>query len=456
MKNINTNADKDALNLKRAYILALALIFTVACFKYFFMAQLIQQQEDDASVINISGRQRMLSQRIALFSLENMQNKSDQARLSTASDLTDTVNEFERNHMALIDGNTSLNIPRLNNPEIQAVYFDDPKQLDRRVKAYINNARQITLQNANSESLRYILQEGPNALLNDLNTVVVLHEQAARKKTQETLKIQGVFLLLTTLVLLLEALLLFRPLVNRIREYVQELEERQNIIKQQNKELEHFTYIASHNLREPLRKITSFSQKLSENIPAKNKKDVETCLDFIIAGAAQMRDLVDGLQAYATVLSTHKNDMRDISADDAVKLAMERQKSLISESGGDILYNDLPILFYNPALLTQLFEILINNAVRYSGEDTPKIEILATKEEDFYRFEVRDNGFGIAENHLDKVFTMFQRLHRKEEIPGIGAGLSVARRIVEFHGGHIWVTSTPGDGSSFFFTVPTT
>ncbi|GEM_PF-3173151 len=456
MKNINTNADKDALNLKRAYILALALIFTVACFKYFFMAQLIQQQEDDASVINISGRQRMLSQRIALFSLENMQNKSDQARLSTASDLTDTVNEFERNHMALIDGNTSLNIPRLNNPEIQAVYFDDPKQLDRRVKAYINNARQITLQNANSESLRYILQEGPNALLNDLNTVVVLHEQAARKKTQETLKIQGVFLLLTTLVLLLEALLLFRPLVNRIREYVQELEERQNIIKQQNKELEHFTYIASHNLREPLRKITSFSQKLSENIPAKNKKDVETCLDFIIAGAAQMRDLVDGLQAYATVLSTHKNDMRDISADDAVKLAMERQKSLISESGGDILYNDLPILFYNPALLTQLFEILINNAVRYSGEDTPKIEILATKEEDFYRFEVRDNGIGIAENHLDKVFTMFQRLHRKEEIPGIGAGLSVARRIVEFHGGHIWVTSTPGDGSSFFFTVPTT
>jgi len=456
VKNINTNADKDALNLKRAYILALALIFTVACFKYFFMAQLIQQQEDDASVINISGRQRMLSQRIALFSLENMQNKSDQARLSTASDLTDTVNEFERNHMALIDGNTSLNIPRLNNPEIQAVYFDDPKQLDRRVKAYINNARQITLQNANSESLRYILQEGPNALLNDLNTVVVLHEQAARKKTQETLKIQGVFLLLTTLVLLLEALLLFRPLVNRIREYVQELEERQNIIKQQNKELEHFTYIASHNLREPLRKITSFSQKLSENIPAKNKKDVETCLDFIIAGAAQMRDLVDGLQAYATVLSTHKNDMRDISADDAVKLAMERQKSLISESGGDILYNDLPILFYNPALLTQLFEILINNAVRYSGEDTPKIEILATKEEDFYRFEVRDNGIGIAENHLDKVFTMFQRLHRKEEIPGIGAGLSVARRIVEFHGGHIWVTSTPGDGSSFFFTVPTT
>lgn len=220
-----------------------------------------------------------------------------------------------------------------------------------------------------------------------------------------------------------------------------------------NIELERFAHIASHDLQEPLRKITSFIDELEEHLGDNLDEEARIYMDFITSGAVRMRDLVTGLLKYSTVNKTEP-DIQKLDTNNIIDIAADNLSKRIKESGAKIKYKNLPEIYYDEVMLTQVFQNLISNAIRYRSDKTPEINITAEKHADCWEFAVEDNGMGIEQKYLDRIFDMFQRLHRKEDIPGTGIGLSLCQKIVERYGGIMWVESEPGVGSTFFFTVP--
>ena len=224
-------------------------------------------------------------------------------------------------------------------------------------------------------------------------------------------------------------------------------------LKRSNHELERFAYIASHDLQEPLRKIGGFTERLEEKLEGQLDEHGQTYMKFITDGVERMRDLIQGLLAYSRI-NTEESEIETLESSDCVDLAVDNLSEMIKENDADITYSDLPKIEYSKVMLTQLFQNLINNAIKYRGKKDPKVKISAKEKKDFWEFRVKDNGMGMQEKHLERIFEMFQRLHRKEEIAGTGIGLSLCQKIVERYGGKISVESEVDKGSTFIFTVP--
>ena len=220
-----------------------------------------------------------------------------------------------------------------------------------------------------------------------------------------------------------------------------------------NLELERFAHIASHDLQEPLRKITSFIDELEEHLEDQLDEEARIYMNFITSGAVRMRDLVTGLLKYSTV-NKNEPDIQKLNTNEIIDIAADNLSKRIKETDTKITYENLPEIYYDEIMLTQIFQNLINNAIKYRSEKPPEINITAEKHADCWEFAVEDNGMGIEQKYFDRIFDMFQRLHRKEDIPGTGIGLSLCQKIIERYGGIIWVESEPGNGSTFFFTVP--
>ncbi|GEM_PF-1298579 len=228
-------------------------------------------------------------------------------------------------------------------------------------------------------------------------------------------------------------------------------------LSRSNQELERFAYIASHDLQEPLRKIGGFTERFEKHFAdqIKNDEKAQTYMRFITDGVERMRGLIMGLLEYSRVTTT-EIDVQALDSNQIVADAIENLSERIEENEARIHYEDLPVVAYDKIMLTQLFQNLIGNAIKYRSEAAPEITITAQVVDGFWEFAVADNGMGMEEKYLDRIFEMFQRLHRKEEISGTGIGLSLCQKIVERYGGKIRVTSEPDKGSTFYFTVPIT
>lgn len=246
---------------------------------------------------------------------------------------------------------------------------------------------------------------------------------------------------------LLERLLHNRELIQR------RVDERTKELTRSNKELERFAYIASHDLQEPLRKIGGFVDRLKTHLGDDLDKKSKQYMDFVTGGVDRMGELIQGLLSYSLVTTT-KVEVTELDTNDVVAVAVDNLSETIAETGAKINYKNLPVVFYDKVMLTQVFQNLIGNAIKYKGDVAPKIDISAKKASGYWEFSVKDNGMGMERKHLEHIFEMFQRLHRKEDISGTGIGLSLCQKIVERYGGRIWVESSPGKGSTFFFTVP--
>lgn len=445
------------LSLRQGYVLALALIFILATLKFAAMETLVIRQDGAATVINVSGRQRMLSQRTAFYTSALIAADNEQSRTELRPALLETVREFESNHHDLIQGNEKRGLPALNNDAIFDIYYDGDPALDSLVDAYIESVQ--TVLNANGEgpdaekAYQYILDVGPHILLQKLNTVVQLHEKAARDDVQLVKTLQQLFWLITIIVLFLEAAFLFHPMVRRIENNIRELQKREKKIKTQFKELQEFTHIASHDLQEPLRKIISFTDRLEQTLHEKLDDKTQTYMQFITSSSNHMRDLVNGLHAYSRI-SANDEDLDIVDASLAVKKAIKAYEEQINDVNATIEYNNLPSIPYNQAMLFQVFDIFIDNAIKYRGANDLVVHITAEDKNDSWVFCIADNGVGIEEKFFERIFIMFQRLHRKEDIPGIGLGLAIAKKIIERHGGSLWMQSAPEQGTKFYFSVP--
>jgi signal transduction histidine kinase len=231
------------------------------------------------------------------------------------------------------------------------------------------------------------------------------------------------------------------------------LAQRTDELSRSNAELEQLAYVASHDLQEPLRMITSYLQLLEQRYKNKIDPDANEFIEFAVDGAKRMQRLIDDLLTYSR-LGSRAKPFHSVNSAQVVKDAMRSVQMAIEESGAVIECGTLPVIVGDGAQLAQLFQNLIANAIKFRRGQPPHIRIDAQADGKAWRFSVQDNGIGIAPEYFDRIFVMFQRLHTRGAYPGTGIGLALCKRIVEHHGGRIWVESEPGKGSTFKFTLP--
>jgi PAS domain S-box-containing protein len=224
-------------------------------------------------------------------------------------------------------------------------------------------------------------------------------------------------------------------------------------LNRSNEELGQFAYIASHDLQEPLRMVASYTQLLARRYKGKLDTDADEFIAFAVDGASRMQRLIQDLLAYSRV-GTKGQDLLDVSSEGALQQALNNLRSAIEDSGALVTHDPLPAVLADDMQLIQLFQNLVGNAIKYQGPGVPKIHIsVARNGANKWLFSVKDNGLGIDSQYFEKIFGMFQRLHKREEFAGTGIGLAICKKIVERHGGSISVQSQPGHGSTFQFAL---
>ncbi|MEW6530463.1 MAG: ATP-binding protein [Thermodesulfobacteriota bacterium] len=222
-------------------------------------------------------------------------------------------------------------------------------------------------------------------------------------------------------------------------------------LERSNEELEQFAYVASHDLQEPLRMVSSYTQLLAERLGEQLDEKSKKFISYAVDGAMRMQQLIQDLLSFSRV-TTRGSEFRPVDSHKALTTAMENLQGSIRECGALITNDDLPPVTADQTQLVQVFQNLISNAIKFRRQEQPRVHIAAQEEDHHWRFSVTDNGIGIEPRHKDKVFAIFQRLHTREEYPGTGIGLALCKRIVQRHGGDIWFDSSPGKGTTFYFT----
>ena len=232
------------------------------------------------------------------------------------------------------------------------------------------------------------------------------------------------------------------------------LREAHEELKRSNAELEQFAYVASHDLQEPLRMVSSYTQLLMRRYGDKLDGDAKDFTAFIVDGATRMKQLIEDLLAYSRVGTRDKN-FKPVDAESSLKRALTNLRAAIQDSGATVTQDKLPTIPCDEVQLAQLFQNLIGNALKFRKPDVaPAVHVGAAEQGAEWEFTVRDNGIGIEPQYFERIFMVFQRLHDKGEYPGTGIGLAIVKKVVERHGGRIWVQSQPGAGTTFHFTMP--
>ena len=231
------------------------------------------------------------------------------------------------------------------------------------------------------------------------------------------------------------------------------LREKTEELARSNEDLEQFAYVASHDLREPLRTVTSYVQLLARRYEGKLDADADEFIRFAVDGAVRMWNLVNDLLTYSHA-GMGRNELEPTDSDAVLAQSLNDLKVAIEENGALVTHAPLPMVMADRPQLGQLFRNLIGNAIKFRGNEPPRIHISASRNGNGWTFSVEDNGIGIAPEYSERIFVVFQRLHSREEYAGTGVGLAICKKIVERHGGRIWVKSDVGKGSAFYFILP--
>jgi light-regulated signal transduction histidine kinase (bacteriophytochrome) len=249
----------------------------------------------------------------------------------------------------------------------------------------------------------------------------------------------------------------------RTEELVQSIQETKNanlklsdankVLKEKNTELDRFTYIASHDLQEPVRNLVSYSRLLEQDLDGEINDNAKQDLEFIVDAAQRMRNLVQALLELSRVgRSALKQDTVDL--DECVEFAINALHIRIVETNAQITRDELPTVIGDRTILSQLFQKLIGNALKFTPGERPEIHLTVRRQNDHWIVGVRDNGIGMKMEYAERIFQPFQRLHGRSEYEGTGIGLSICKKAIERHGGEIWVESEPGKGTHFRFALP--
>ena len=248
-------------------------------------------------------------------------------------------------------------------------------------------------------------------------------------------------------------LIFFTQVISERKELGIRLEEQNRQLARSNSELEQFAYVASHDLQEPLRAIAGCTQILAQRYRGRLDANADALVEHIVDGSSRMKALIEGLLSLSRV-GAQKHAPSGVDASDVFQQVLRNLEVSIEEQGAKVDAGPLPRVSGEATQLLQLFQNLIGNALKYRGQDAPSVTLTANAAGDFQQFSVRDNGIGIDPQYFERIFGVFQRLHTREEYPGTGIGLAVCRKIVERHGGRLWLESSLHHGSTFHFTLP--
>ena len=232
-----------------------------------------------------------------------------------------------------------------------------------------------------------------------------------------------------------------------------QVQERTVELQRSNQELKEFAYVAAHDLQEPLRKVVGYTQLLAEMYKGKLDQDADEFIAYAVDGATRMQTLIMNLLEYSRVGRKGKA-FAATSCDSVLDLALANLREVVTESGAEVAREPLPVVNGDEGQLVQLFQNLLGNAIKFHGDQVPLVQVRAERKGDEWLFSVRDQGIGIDPKYAERIFVIFQRLHNRTEYPGTGIGLAICRKVVDRHGGRIWVESQLGHGSVFFFTLP--
>ena len=254
-----------------------------------------------------------------------------------------------------------------------------------------------------------------------------------------------------------------RALEARTRELQQHIDERRKVeaqlereakeLARSNADLERFAYVASHDLQEPLRAISSYTELLSRRYAGKGDKDADDFAGFITDGVARMRNIINGVLAYSRV-TLDDSAIASTDLNLLLQSALANLQAAIKDSGAVVTHEWLPTLDIHAPEITQLLQNLIGNALKFRSQEPPRIHIAAQRDGNEWTFSVSDNGIGIEPQYVERIFVLFKRLHTHDAYPGNGLGLAICKKIVEREGGRIWVEPAEPRGSVFRFTLP--
>jgi signal transduction histidine kinase len=233
----------------------------------------------------------------------------------------------------------------------------------------------------------------------------------------------------------------------------EELSRSNRELEQSNRQLEQFAYVASHDLQEPLRMVSGYTQLLWRRYKEKLDADAAEYIGFAVDGAKRMHGLINDLLAYSR-FGTKNTEFARTDCEVVLDRVLKNLEAAAAETNAVITHSPLPIVTADAQQLAQLFQNLIGNGIKYHGSGPPAVHVGCERKGDAWIFSVKDNGIGIDPQYAERIFVIFQRLHTREQYPGTGIGLAICKKIVERHGGRIWVDSEPGKGSTFYFTVP--
>jgi len=242
--------------------------------------------------------------------------------------------------------------------------------------------------------------------------------------------------------------------ITKLKRTEEKLKQTLNGLERSNKELEQFAFIVSHDLQEPLRMVASFTQLLEESYKGKLDKDADEFIYYIVDGTTRMQRMIEDVLMYSRV-GTRGKPFEPTDCEKVLDQGVTNLKVAIEENDATVTHDSLPTIMADASQMVELIQNLIGNAIKFrKKEDPPHVHVSAEKKDNEWVFSVRDNGIGIAPEFFGRLFNIFQRLHGREEYPGTGIGLAICKKIVERHGGRIWVESEPGKGSTFYFTIP--
>ncbi len=450
-------------------IAALAVAAVVAFVNYRMVGQQVLADES-TTVITLSSRQPLLVQQTALLAQRLVNAQDPIGRAELRKGLLDSAKLMERIHAGLVNGEKGLNLPGRPSPQVRSIYFEPTTLLDTQMRTYLDELMALSRASdaeltPDNPSLHYIQTTvSGRELLDALDALVNQYYQERNLRISGLRRLEMGLFLLTVFLLLVTVWLMARPRLRQLRQeretglraLNETIEQRAKELARSNAELEQFAYVASHDLQEPLRMVASYCQLLQKRYQGKLDADADEFIGYAIDGVIRMQALINDLLTYARV-GTRGKPFEPIDCVEVVDRTLANLTTAIEETHAVVTSNGLPTVMADGTQLTQLLQNLISNAVKFHTSDAPpRVQIEATRDgqETAWVFSVRDNGIGIAPEHRERIFGIFQRLHTSREYPGTGIGLAVCKKIVERHGGRIWVESTPGHGATFSFTIP--
>ena len=442
------------------FILALGAILA-------FTRTAVKTLEIDVVVMDVAGRQRMMIQRHL--------NETILASHGIRTDLQHTQKALLHSVDALQQGGDVVvnlytderrSIPAAPTARIRELLEQQRSLLER----FFAQTRTLLLEDPDhspsSESFT-LLNQLQHELQRNADTVFKLFSTHSRQNIVDLLRSEPV---IGFLVILL-SLVLARQVVSASRRLEREIEQRKKAeeerkhqetelahktreLAQSNAELQQFAYVASHDLQEPLRMVASYTQLLGKRYQGKLDKDADEFIGYAVDGATRMQRLIRDLLEYSRVGSENKS-FEKTDCELVFQQAMHNLSASVRERHAEVTHDPLPIVHASSTHLTQVFQNLIGNALKFQGDTHSKIHVGARAIPDGWEFSIRDNGVGIPADQLGRIFSIFQRLHGQSEYPGTGIGLAICKRIVEKYGGTIRVESELGKGSIFYFTLTT-